>query len=484
MRKTWLKPAAAVLAAALLMTGVAGCGGQPEPASSGESASRDVSQTSNLNPNGYDFGGKTVTIASTYIKLAEMVPGFNGDTDRLLRRIDKVEQEFHVNVEYKEVEAANYWDNMATTIMSGEPFGDVMEAVAWYIGSWIQAGAVRDVSKLSKEVGLDFNESTWSQVTKEATTYGDAIYAFNRERNVLQVGCLYNKRLFQAAGLTDPNELIAQDKKWDFATFQDYARQLVKYDSAGEVIQWGVGTTCTDMVLAGMILSNGGKVVNMSEDGTLKLGLTDAKALAAIEVYNNMYNTDKSMYVFDYKKAAEFLPSGKLGMLLCEEWVLDEYVNQYAEENNISREDYGLTYFPIGPSGTDYLDPSMGGNPMFIPTSLSDEQAKMALIIYAALYGPDETLSRDQEIRMRAEELFADEESVKVYTKIILNGCARQNDVCRSGIFESFQSMAKSFIGGGGTPSSIVNGLAPEMQALIDDSPYTAILKAQKENKG
>ncbi len=483
MMKTWLKPAAAILAAALLMTGAAGCGGQKEPTSSGGSASRDASKTSTLNPDGYDFGGKTVTIASTYIKLDEMVPGVNVDTDRLLKRIDEVEKAFHVNVEYKEVEAANYWDNMATTIMSGEPFGDVMEAVAWYIGSWIQAGAVRDVSRLSKEAGLDFDDSTWSRVTKESVTYGDAIYAFNRKRNVLQVGCLYNKKLFQAAGLTDPNELIAQNKKWDFATFQDYARQLVKYDSSGEVMQWGVGTTCTDMVLAGMILSNGGQVVNMGDDGALKLGLTDAKALAAIEVYNNMFNTDKSLYTFDYKKAAEFLPSGKLGMLLCEEWVV-EYVNQYAQENNLSREDYGLTYFPIGPSGTDYLDPSMGGNPMFIPTSLPDEQAKMALIIYAALYGPDETLSREQEIRLRAEELFADEESAKVYTDIILNERARQNDICRSGIFESFQSMAKSFIGGGGTPSSIVNGLAPEMQALIDDSPYSAILKAQRENKG
>ena len=73
MMKTWLKPAAAILAAALLMTGAAGCGGQKEPTSSGGSASRDASKTSTLNPDGYDFGGKTVTIASTYIKLDEML---------------------------------------------------------------------------------------------------------------------------------------------------------------------------------------------------------------------------------------------------------------------------------------------------------------------------------------------------------------------------------------------------------------------------
>lgn len=46
-------------------------------------------------------------------------------------------------------------------------------------------------------------------------------------------------------------------------------------------MQWGVGTTCADMVLAGLIMSNGGEVVTQKEDGTLTLGLTDAKALAA-----------------------------------------------------------------------------------------------------------------------------------------------------------------------------------------------------------
>ncbi|HIW73237.1 MAG TPA: extracellular solute-binding protein [Firmicutes bacterium] len=480
--KAWGKTVCAVLAGALMMSCMAGC--QVEAPESGSESSLSNAGISGLNPEGYDFNGETVTIASTYIKMEDMVPGRNTDTDRLLQRIEEVEKAFHVNVEFREVDAGNYWDNMAPTIMAEEPFGDIMETTPWYAGGWIQAGAIRDVSQLSREVGIDFSDGTWSKVVAGDMTYGSSIYGFNRERDAVQVLCLYNKKLFRAAGLTDPNELIAQDKKWDFATFQDYARQLVKYDSSGEVVQWGVGTTCGDMVLAGMIMSNGGSVIEQDEDGLLKLGLTDAKALAAIEVFNNMCNTDKSLVAFGYQKAAEFLPSGKLGMLLCEEWVLDEYVNDYADKNNIDRSDYGLTYFPVGPSGTDYLDPSMGGNAMFIPKTLSDERAKMALIVYAALYAPDETLSREQEIQMRAEELFSDEASVGVYTDILLNWRMKSNDVSRSGIFESFRELSTAFMDGGGTPSSMVNGLAPEMQALIDDSPYTAILKEQMNGQG
>lgn len=483
--KTWMRTAAATLAAVMLTACAAGCQQEESASSGGGSSSKPSSAAAeNLNPKGYDFGGETVTIASTYIKLADMVPGKNNDTDRLLDRISEVEQAFHVNVEFKEVDQGTYWDNMATTIMGGTPFGDVMEGVPWYIGGWIRAGAVRDISGLSREVGIDFHDGTWSQVTLADQTYGSAIYGFSRERDAVQVMCLYNRKLFRAAGLTDPNELIDQGKKWDFATFQDYARQLVKFDSTGEAVQWGVGTTCADMVLAGLIMSNGGEVVTQKEDGTLTLGLTDAKALAAVEVFNNMCNTDKSLISCGYKKAAEFLPSGKMGMLLCEEWVLDEYVNTYAQQNNIDRTDYGMTYFPVGPSGDDYLDPSMGGNAMFIPQTISEEAAKRALVVYAALYAPSEKLTRRQEVEMRADELFADAASAQVYADILLNWRGRCNDVCRAGIFESFQGLSDAFLAGGGTPSSMITGLAPEMQGLIDDSPYTAILKAQQEKNG
>lgn len=118
--KTWMRTAAATLAAVMLTACAAGCQ-QEEPASSGGGSSSKPSSAAaeNLNPKGYDFGGETVTIASTYIKLADMVPGKNNDTDRLLDRISEVEQAFHVNVEFKEVDQGTYWDNMATTIMAG-----------------------------------------------------------------------------------------------------------------------------------------------------------------------------------------------------------------------------------------------------------------------------------------------------------------------------------------------------------------------------
>lgn len=463
--KKFVRPLAVVLAASLALTGFSAC------------SNKTKSQTSGSSEQQYDFKGMTITYASTYIDESKMVPGINSDTDKLLNRKDEVEKKYNCNIVFKHVDAATYWDNMATTIMSGEPFGDLMEAVPWYIGSWIEAGAVMDVSTLAKNTGVNFNDGSWSQLTLKDLTYGNAVYGFSRKRNTLQLGCLYNKKLLKSAGLTDPNELIASGKKWDFATFEDYAKKLVKFDSDGEISQYGVGTTCKDTMLAGLIMSNGGSIVNES-GAAPQLALNDSKSLAAMEVYNNMLNTDHSLTPIDYEKASEFLPSGKLGMLLCEEWVV-EYVDKYADDNSLDRSDIGLTYFPEGPSGSKYIDPSVGANDVFIPSTLSEDRAKAAMAVYSALYAPDPETTKEQDARYRGEELFADDASVNVYTDIISNQLAEPNCIARVGLYDSFKDMCDMFIKKSGTPQSIVATKTPEMQGLIDDSPYTSILAQQ-----
>ena len=68
-----------------------------------------ASSVTTLNPQRYDFEGKTVTIASTYIKPDGMVPDRITDTYRLLKRIEEVQTAFYVNVVFKEVDAGNYY---------------------------------------------------------------------------------------------------------------------------------------------------------------------------------------------------------------------------------------------------------------------------------------------------------------------------------------------------------------------------------------
>ena len=96
------------LVGSLFMTSVAGCQGVPEESKPVSDTSATSSVTT-LNPQRYDFEGKTVTIASTYIKTDGMVPDRITDTYRLLKRIEEVQTAFYVNVVFKEVDAGNYY---------------------------------------------------------------------------------------------------------------------------------------------------------------------------------------------------------------------------------------------------------------------------------------------------------------------------------------------------------------------------------------
>ena len=185
----------------------------------------------------YDFKGMKITFADTWGK--DLTPGKDEATDRLISKIAAVKKKYNVDFEWVKVDQGSYWDNMATVIMSGKPFGDVMYSFPWMISDWIKAGAVKDAGAVAKSVGINFHDGTWNDFIVNESTYGKTVYGFSKAQNSIQSSLLYNKRLFKAAGLTDPNELIKSGGKWDYATLEEYAKKLTKLDAGGNTVQWG-----------------------------------------------------------------------------------------------------------------------------------------------------------------------------------------------------------------------------------------------------
>ncbi len=225
-----------------------------------------------------DFGGIEVVIASPFE--VNLTPGSSNEADRLLRRIQYVESNYNCTVTFEKIEQGAYWNNMATVIMSGDSYGDILVGSSYYLCDWIKAGAVKDIRPYAESLGLDFFDGTWLTTCTKEYTYGDAIYAFSKKRGELNSAFLYNKSMFQAANLTTPNDLIKQGKKWDFATFQDYSRKLTKVNSGGNVEQYGTAIYCRDVVLSGLIQANGGKIVTENDaDHSVSMTLTSSNAL-------------------------------------------------------------------------------------------------------------------------------------------------------------------------------------------------------------
>lgn len=458
---------AAAASAMLIVAMASSCGDNTNPSSN---ASQD--ETS------YDFGGMKITFADTWGK--DLTPGKDAETDALIKKIDEVEKKYHIEFEWKKIDSGPYWDNMASVIMSGEPFGDIMYSFPWMITDWIKAGAVKDAGAIAESVGIDFKDGTWNDFIVDETTYGDTIYGFSKKPNAIQSSLLYNKRLFREAGLTDPNELIKNGGKWDYATLEEYARKLTKLDSSGNTVQWGLSTMDSYWLMTTFVVNNGADLINYSTNPPT-FNMDDPKSLAGLEVFNRMLNTDKSIYLrpngSGWEVTVDAFANGTVGMFRAEEWVI-EYIRDVMTENG-TNEEYGLTYFPQGPSSTGFVDESYGGNSYFIPASISNEKAQAALLVYRDLMEPDDGYTKEERIRNTGEALFPDEASVDVYVDLMLNNKIKSNGVCRVGLREAMMELAGSFAENAGTPQSIIAEAKPRYQGVINDSSYTAVINEQ-----
>ena len=424
----------------------------------------------------FNFSGMEIVIATPY---TDSSPGWKERMDKVRARIPDVEKQYNVKISIETITDSEYWDGMVTTAMGGKPYGDLMFSFPWTTADWVKGGIVRDVSGIAKDVGIDFSEESWNRLVIDDNTYGKAIYGFERSIPEVQFGLLYNKQMFENEGLKDPNELIDEGGAWNFSVLEEYAQKLTKPDASGKMVQWGLASSDLEMLMYSFVQSNGGRLINYDKNPP-EFSMGEPKSLAALEVFNRMMNTDKTIQTgVDWQTGAENLAGGTLGMYLCEQWVI-EYIRDYVASNNLETR-YGLTYFPIGPSGDDFVDTSFGGNSMFIPSSISEEKAKAALLVYAALYAPEEDETREDTMQFKAESLFQDEESVKVYNDIVLKGRAKSTGVNRLGLTEIMDMVSGYFIDGMGTPQSIINEFAPEVEGLIADSSYVSVIKEQKK---
>lgn len=447
--------------------------------SSGDSSKDDTyagTALDNIEKGLFDFGGMTITLADPYNH--NLTPGLSEATDRLIERIALLKENWNVNFKFETIDADAYWDNMVTAVMGGNPYGDIMFAFPWMMTDWIAGGAPRDLKPVIDELGLDLNDGTYTRMVINDNTIGNKIFGLARGYNKLQYSLIYNPKMFANKGLEDPNALIEKGAKWDFDTLRDYAQKLTEFNTDGDLVSLGLTAAGTRQIMASFVLSNGGQFIKFDADGMPSFALNDAKGLEALKYFEDMAYTDKSFTSMDWQDAADQLLNGKVGMYICEEWVA-EYIQQTAAENAMD-DSYALTYFPKGPQGTEFLDVSYGGNSYWIPSTIDAERAKAALACYCALYFPRNDVSKADAVMQRAEELFADEASAKVYQDIVMNDRARSAGFARMGLNEILGYVSEDLMLGVGTPQSVLGNYEGEIAGLLQDSGYVSVLKGQQ----
>lgn len=182
---------------------------------------------------------------------------------------------------------AQYHDTINVKLAGGDP-----PDIAWIAynlaPTYIDAGALLDLRPILESLeGYDFDDLRPSSL--EPWSVGDAIYGipFTNSTNVMY----YNKDVFEAAGLPDPDEMVANGE-WTWENVREVAKQIVDSGAA----RYGY-------VFGNNIYNNGWRILEdiwapygagpWSEDGT-ECRFDDPETVEATQLVWDMVYTDGS----------------------------------------------------------------------------------------------------------------------------------------------------------------------------------------------
>lgn len=222
----------------------------------------------------------------------------------------------------------NYWTKLETAATSGTT-ADLFWMNNAYLIKYAANGILAPINDQITADHLDL--SVYPQTLVNAYSYQGKHYALPKDFDT--VGLWYNKKLFDAAGVTYP------DNTWTWQTFQNAAQKLT--NPAKGV--WGfAATTETQAGYYNAILQNDGYIV--SPDGK-KSGYDQPATIEAIKFWTDML---KNKYSPSLAQLADttfrnLFESGKVAMIFDGSWSAVEYSQNAYTKNNVD-----VTVLPQG----------------------------------------------------------------------------------------------------------------------------------------
>jgi multiple sugar transport system substrate-binding protein len=240
----------------------------------------------------------------------------NGHEKEVLDEIIKKFEETHPNIKINETAVT---DNakILTAISGGTPPDIIDLGSSNPIGEWAAKGALMPLDELIAKDKVDkdqFIPAAWPAVTYGGKVYAMPFVAFNE-------GLLYNKKMFQEAGL-DPAK---PPKTFDQLT--QYAEKLTKTDANGKITQMGFVPNWPGSHLQTSLTWLFGGDFYKADDN--KITANDPGIVNALEWERQFYKKYGPQNVQDfitssgqYLTAQDLFESGKLAMAIDGSWAI------------------------------------------------------------------------------------------------------------------------------------------------------------------
>ena len=243
---------------------------------------------------------------------------WSGQSDEAETVIEGLADEFekaHPNVTINMSPGASSTDELLQKLsagFAGNKYPDISYAYGSWAGQLEASGRTLDISEEVKKPEVKWDEFT-AAARGTAQPTGNKVIGFPAV--VDNVGLLYNKTLFDAAGVAYPTD----DWTWD--DFRAAAKQLT--DPANHIYGYGYsvsGSEETTWQFWPHLWQNGGSILN--EDGT-KAEFNSQAGVDALEFLRGMAVDDKSVYLDQTdEKFAQLFVSDRIAMITSGPWQL------------------------------------------------------------------------------------------------------------------------------------------------------------------
>lgn len=390
----------------------------------------------------YDLNGNTVTIISW---TAERIENYLREDPVTIGRIEEAEKLFNCKIEFlqtRDIPATNF-----NRLLAGESAYDLwftQSRIGYY--ELVSQGAAYPMSEVLSDKYYD-SLSAYEKDSIELLSYYGSTYGIGKMHfgsgawNTGGIVMFYNKTLIDEAGVADPYDLYLNDQwTWDVAT--EMMRELtIDRDGDGTTDVYAIA----DPVPESFIISNGGSVTKVDENGRIIFALDEINAIEGLELYADWSNRGFFGGKFENRTAAfrmRFLNDGSKYLELSDEW--------------------GVVPFPRGPRANTYYFPEWSPETTIIPVNSANPEAMAAL--RAFLFRQD-----DVPVNLVMARTVKSKEAADVFMELQNNWEPTARNLFETFIGDLVSQAFKDIRDNVNSPAVIVAQIKNQAQAALDD---------------
>lgn len=415
----------------------------------------------------FDLEGRTVKIAGYHAPAMEEY--FSEGEGR--GRIDDVEEAFNIEIEFVAYDWGQAEDEVISSVIAGDPVGDIIVTNNRHMTTYAAEDAIYPVDDLLDDEYYNSLPGMHQNMKEIYSSYQGHSYgislngSFQKNLDINNgFGWLYNKDMFEEAGLETPGELQAKGE-WTWETMRESADALTEdTDGDGETDVYGVGMRLDPYPISQEVFlySNGANVYR-GEDNQQVYTLNEEKALETFRFLRDLIDDGVvgGAEEEDYPVRDNFN----------DEKVAQIPVELMAYPDHVSDVDFevGWTLLPKGPQADDYVAPMWSVDLAVLPTGVEDREALVEItnMLFQTTDEYRDIDNYDQDILDAYTPYASDQESLDAVSKMLETGIPFDFvPGAGSELSEALVAATKE----DRSPQSILDEVEPTLQSAIDEA--------------